>query len=357
MEHTSPPSGPRIVRYTEPTEAAFSLQLPEGWHVEGGVARGSSDPRPWYRVVSPGRGAELRGSDPRVPPSFLQPSFAAMGMMMPGVVLRPYVPPEVFAEEYARHFARECGAGAFRVTAMRDPETILADDPRPETRPRVQLMVQQGAVFAGVAFECPDRGLSGLVDVFTLRMESFMGLNWSPFITALIGPSAQWPAAKATLLRVAHSYKTNPEWQQRQSMMMQMQHQATMEMIHTGTQVMQMQHQSGMEAIRAHAQRAAISAQTSAEVSSMQSQSWRDQQASIDEMHRRSVNAVRETVDLYDPATGQVYKGAPAGYETWWTDGADRLVGSHGHDNPDPSRFTRAENLDDVRGPGRPPRR
>lgn len=83
MEHTSPPSGPRIVRYTEPTEAAFSLQLPEGWHVEGGVARGSSDPRPWYRVVSPGRGAELRGSDPRVPPSFLQPSFAAMGMMMP----------------------------------------------------------------------------------------------------------------------------------------------------------------------------------------------------------------------------------------------------------------------------------
>ena len=356
MEHTSPPSGPRIVRFTEPTEAAFSLLLPEGWHVEGGVARGTSEPRHWYRVLSPGRGAELRGSDPRVPPSFLAPSFGAMGMFMPGVAVRPYVPPEVFAEEYARHFARERGAGAFTVTAMRDPETILGDDPRPETRPRVQLMVQRGAAFAGVAFECPDRGLSGLVDVFTLRMEGPMGLNWAPFITALVGPSAQWAHAKATLLRVAHSYTANPAWQQHQSLMMQMQHQATMETIHTGTRVMQMQHQSGMEAIRAHAQRAAIAAQTSAEVSSMQSQSWREQQASSDEMHRRSVNAVRETVDLYDPATGQVYAGAPAGYETWWTDGADRVVGSHGHDNPDPSRFTQAENLDELRGSGRPPR-
>ena len=66
MEHTSPPSGPRIVRFTEPTEAAFSLLLPEGWHVEGGVARGTSEPRHWYRVLSPGRGAELRRGKPGV---------------------------------------------------------------------------------------------------------------------------------------------------------------------------------------------------------------------------------------------------------------------------------------------------
>jgi hypothetical protein len=75
-----------------------------------------------------------------------------------------------------------------------------------------------------------------------------------------------------------------------------------------------------------------------------------------DERQRRAVNAVREEVDLYDPATGQVYRGAPAGYATYWTDGAERVVASAGHDNPDPTRFTQAEDLDELRGSGRPPR-
>ncbi len=356
MEYTAPPSAPRIVQYTEPSEGAFALLLPEGWSVQGGVARGAADPRPWYRVLSPGGGAELRGSDPRVPPSFLEPSFGAMGMFLPGMVARPYAPPAAFAEEYARHFARERGAGAFTVTALRDPETILREEPRPDARARAQVLLQQGAAFGGVAFDCPDRGLSGLVDVITLRMPGPMGLTWMPFLTALAGPTAQWAHAKATLLEVARSYKTNPAWQQHQNQMQQMQHQAAMDQIHTGTQVLRMQHQSAMEAIGAHAQRANIAAQANAEVSAMQSQAWRDQQASGDEMHRRAVNSIRETVDLHDPTTGQVYRGAPAGFATWWTDGADRVVGSHGHENPDPTRYTQAENLDDVRGSGRPPR-
>lgn len=65
---------------------------------------------------------------------------------------------------------------------------------------------------------------------------------------------------------------------------------------------------------------------------------------------------MRETVDIYDPSSGQVYRGAPAGFTTWWTDGVDRVVASEGHDNPDPSRLTRAENLDDLPVQGRPPR-
>ena len=346
---------PRLVRYTEPAEGAFSLVLPEGWPVQGGVARGASDPRPWYRVVSPGGGAELRGSDPRVPPSFLAAPFGSMAL--PGIVLRPYTPPEVFAEEYARHFAREAGASSFVGTGFRDLEAILRDDPRPATRPRLMTMMQQGAALGGVAFACPDRDLCGLVDVVILRMAGPVGLSWSPFITALIGPTAAWPHVKATLLQIAQTYTANPAWQRQVSAAQQMQHEAAMESIDAGRRILQMQAQSGMEAIRAHAHRANLSAQASAEADVLRAQAWREQQASSDEQHRRAVNAVRETVDLYDPASGQVYRGAPAGYATWWTDGADRVVASEGHDNPDPSRFTQAANLDDLHGRGRPPGR
>jgi hypothetical protein len=83
-------------------------------------------------------------------------------------------------------------------------------------------------------------------------------------------------------------------------------------------------------------------------------QTWHQQQASSDEMQRRSVNAINERVDLYNPSTGQVHHGAPAGFRTYWTDGQGRGVAHDGYDNPDPTHFTQATNLDDLDPSGRP---
>lgn len=342
------------MRFTEPTEGAFTLIVPEGWRVEGGLVRNGTDARPWYRVLSPGGGAELRGSDPRLPHWFSASPFGFMGMPQPGTVMRPYVPAAAFAMEYAHHFARERGAQTVTPTGARTTETILHGDPNLERRARTEALLHQGAELAGVTFACPDRGLSGLVDVLNLRMPGPAGLMWAPFVTALVGPSDAWARVEATLLAMAHSYVTSPAWQRFQSQMQQAQHEATMDSLRVGSEILRMQAQSGMEAIHAHGQRAHLAAQTNAEVSAMQSESWRRQQDASDEAQRRAVNAVRETVDLYDPATGQVYRGAPAGFATYWTDGADRVVASDSHENPDASRFTEATNLDDLH---RPPRR
>lgn len=344
---------PRLVRFVEPTEGSFSLLLPAGWRAQAGVTRApGAAPRPWYRVLSPGGGAELRSADPRIPPSFVDPRFHPMGMLpMLGGAPRPYLPPAHFAEEYARQFARERGASSFAVTAARDVAAIFRDDPRPEVQARARLLLQQGAELAGLAFACPDRGLSGLVDVFILRMMMPTGLAWMPFLTALAGPTDAWPHVKATLLQIARTREESAAWQQAQANLQQAQHQMAMDTIATGTRVMQVQAQSGMDAIAAHAHRAHLAAQASAEASAAQSQAWQAQQAAGDERQRRAVNAVRGTVDLHDPATGQVYRGAPAGYATYWTDGAERVAASAGHDNPDPAHLTQAEDLDDRRGP------
>ncbi|MFO0609338.1 MAG: hypothetical protein U0324_39605 [Polyangiales bacterium] len=342
------------VRFVEPAEGAFSLTLPAGWVAQGGVSRApGASPRPWYRAVSPGGGAELRGGDPRLPPSFVDPRFASMMGMFPppGAVPRPYEPPTYFAEGYARQFARERGASGFAVTGVRDAATIVGDDPRPDARARTQLLLQQGAELAGVTFACPDRGLSGLVDVIIVRMMMPTGLAWMPFVTALAGPSDAWPHARATLLHIARSWQENPAWGQLQKQLQQAQHQMAMDTIAAGTRVLQVQAQSGMEAIAAHAERARIAAQASAETNATQMQGWQAQERADDERQRRAVNAVRETVDLQDPATGQVYRGAPAGFATYWTDGADRVVASQGQENPDPTRFTQAQDLDDRRKP------
>lgn len=346
---TTPNAPAPATRFTEPTEGAFTLALPPGWTVQAGVARGPLGPRPWYRALSPGGTAEVRGSDPRVPQSFTVPAGPMM-MPLPGMILRPYAPPHAFAEEYAHNFARDLGASSLTVTGVRDLEAMLHDDPRPESRSNARTLVQSGADYGGISFtaQTPQRPLRGVVDVVTLRMPGPVGMTWSPIVTALVGPVEGWPHARATLLHIAHSYTTNDAWQRTQSQLSAMQHQATMESIETGNRILRMQAQSGMEAIGAHAQRAHIAAQTSAEVTAMQSQAWQQQQASGDEQQRRNVNAIRETVDVYDPSSGQVFHGAPAGFTTWWTDGADRVVGSTGYENPDPARYTQAVDLDEV---------
>lgn len=332
-------------RFTEPAEGAFSLALPPGWRAQGGVARNGTDARPWYRVLSAGGGAELRASDPRVP-TFIALAWGAMPM--PGMVPRPYLPARGFAEEYARHFARERGAAQLAVTAWRDLDAMLRDDPRPDTRAKSLQMLQMGSDFGGASFACADRGLTGVVDVVTFRFEGLGGLVWSPFVTAMIAPTDAWPEASQALRWIARSYAASVAWQQHQSALQRMGHEAAMETIRAGTEVLRMQAASGMEAIRAHADRARIGADASASVSDAQARGWASQQASIDEGHRRAVNAVRETVDVFDPATGTVFRGAPAGPSRWWTDGVDRVVGTDGPENPDPSRLRAAADLDDV---------
>lgn len=338
-------------RFIEPSEGAFSIEVPEGWSAQAGVLRFGSDAKPWYRVQSPGGGAELRAVDPRWPQTFLEIPFGFMGFPFPGAVPRPYVPAVAFAEEYARAFANERGARQLVVTARKSAAELMADDPRPDARARVDAMLRMGAELAGVEVRCPDAGLCGRVDVLTLRMHGPAGLVWSPWITAMTAPADAWPHALATMLHIARSYRANPAWQQGQTRLQNAQHEAAMESIRTNGEILRMQGQSGMEAIRAHAQRAAISAEGFAAAGDAQMQGWRAQQGSIDESHRRAVNAVRDEVDLYDGATGTVLRGAPAGFDGYWTDG-DVVVASKGHESPDPTRMRPLEDLDARRRGG-----
>lgn len=340
------PPGAR--RFVEPSEGAFAITVPDGWRVQAGLARQGSEPRPWYLVQSPGGGAELRAIDPRMPGSFIDAPFGVM--LLPGMVPRPYLPPEAFAEEYARHFARERGAARCEVIARRDVDAMVRDDRRPDAAARVQALMAVGGVLGGVEFVSPDRGRRGVVDVVTLRMPMMGALSWTPMVTAYDGPAAEWPAVRDTLLRIVGSYASNDAWQQRLRMNMQAQHEATMAGLRTNAAVLQMQAQSGMEAIHAHAARAHASAQTAAEINAMQSAGFAARQASLDESHRRAVNGVREVSDLYDPVSQQVLRGAPAEVPHWWSDGAGRVVGTDGTQNPDPTRLHRLENLDDLGG-------
>lgn len=342
---------PRFVRWREPQWGAFSLVVPEEWKVDGGVVDGGSEKRKWFRLRSPGGRAELRAVDPRLPLWFVEPSWSMSPFgapwAMPGVPVRPCVAPEVFADEYVRGFAVERGDPGVTPERARTTEEILAEETDPEKNYKLRHLLQLGALLGGVDVSLRASGQMCRVDVLCLRMPSAMGVLWAPLVTAMAGPAESWREVSSTLRALAKSFTANPDFDRFVAENQRAHHEAVMSSIATNTAIATMRHQSAMEAIHAQGERARISADTNAAVSQLQFDAWRENSARQDEMHRRAVNAVRETVDVVDPSTGVIYTGAPAGFETYWTDSATHtVIATNTHENPQTGRFTEAIDLD-----------
>jgi hypothetical protein len=82
-----------------------------------------------------------------------------------------------------------------------------------------------------------------------------------------------------------------------------------------------------------------------------QSEGWWAGQRSNYESHRRTIHGINETADVYNHQTGQTHYGVQGGYNTYWVDQSGNVVGSQGYENPDPSRYQSATNLDDLNRP------
>eukprot|EP01037_Dinobryon_pediforme_P015156 gene15156-15299_t len=99
--------------YAEPTEHAFTVELPVGWPAQGGLKRLSSgEVRPWLRASAPDGSAEIFIGDPELP-DFTPPTpgLASAGLTegktyMPGegraLTLSPYHDGQTFSAEWGR---------------------------------------------------------------------------------------------------------------------------------------------------------------------------------------------------------------------------------------------------------------
>lgn len=205
-------------------------------------------------------------------------------------------------------------------------------------------------------FEAPlraqsDRGpVEGAVHVLHWTSPQMAGMG-VVVASVILSPADRAAATLRLNAQIANGFQHNPAFEQRMEQINQavMQRQAA-------------QHQqrmaSNQAAFNAHQQRmasnqAAFDAsqqvyRSNSQVADMQMQSWQNAQRSSDEMHRRTINEINGTVDLYDAQAGQSIYGAESGYNSYWTDPSGNVVGSQGYDNPDASQYNQATDLDDV---------
>jgi len=219
------PSTMRWVRFVDPNEHAFTIDVPAGWRVTGGSRRMSTvEIRSGVQAISPDGAIDLFYGDLGIP-IFTVPSplLARAGLRQgmtynPGygqqLLIMPYYNGEAFAAQWGgRRVARDC-AGVSRVGARPRPDMSRGID---------QVYAAYGirtSILAGEAqFGCTLRGAPAVGYVFaaTELVRSQMSTLWD--VKSALGFVAARPraaAAYALLGRMVASFAIDPGWAARQ---------------------------------------------------------------------------------------------------------------------------------------------
>ena len=324
----APVGAVQYVRWTDPLENAFSLSVPQGWKVIGGMYRfAATDSRAEMVVVSP-QGGILIKLGLKEFGRFMEPMPGVPGMKSGALSqhdgsrlqIMPYLSGQQFARYYVERVRLEC-AGVRVISSNNHPE--LAGNISREAQAD---QLPAGQVTAGdVTFTCNAQGveLRGYFIAATMRIgnnASNRGMGGAMWFVYKLGgylTAPEWQQdAERIALDVIHSIQANPSWRARERQM------SSEISAHDTAASIELQH-------RAFAAIAENQRQTSDLISS----SYWAQQARYDEISRKRENGILGTVDTINPTTGESVK-LQYNSNYYWMNDAGYMAGALTHDAP-----------------------
>lgn len=294
---TIPVGGPMWVRYTDNAEGAFSMEVPVGWQVEGGMYRfGYFDVRWMMDIRSLDGKVIIRMNDPNVPPYVLPGPHS-------GPAGHPAVRPNMFQMvvdnfQEARVYADGYAKRRFRTVCQ--SLTPKESDWTPTLPAGWQVEATSRATQASIAFDCSTSEGSRIADVYAQTSTHGKDGLWivDPIISILATPD-RLHEAQSMAQHMIDSWQETPEWKRHQEQITQM-------------GLAQMQAEFG----RFMQQMAAYHQQRTAAMNQQVSKFEARQQAQADQVTSFG-NILTGVTNLYDPATGtqfQAFSGPKANY-------------------------------------------
>ena len=203
-------------KFTEPSEGAYTVEVPQGWQAAGGVRRYAASEAPvWLTVESPDHSTELFLGDPSLAPFFLPGQYSPEGSQMPGVhgraatVMR-YRPGAEYASLYGtRSLASVCSNVQPQGT---QPVPALES----EMRQHVQSATRLDAGEARFSCERNGQRLDAAVQAGT-ALQMFPGGNGAGFwavlaIRGYLAPAGQGAQAAQLLDHITASFTPAPQF-------------------------------------------------------------------------------------------------------------------------------------------------
>lgn len=201
------------VRFQDPIENAFTLDVPQGWTAKGGLFRmGYSDARPMVDLQSPDGRINVRLRDISIPSYFVPNQLHSregeiydLGAQAQLTVAR-YRSAQEYATIYAQsRFRNACTA----LTPQPSDSAAPVRDFLPEDVTPIRSSVGQAT------YRC-DSNRGAMVAYVYARTSLYQGLWQVQTLASFIAPAAQVPLARSVLQRASESFTVLPQWLQYQ---------------------------------------------------------------------------------------------------------------------------------------------
>ncbi len=303
--------------FSDPEEAAFTLEVPQGWEVTGGTMRRNAlQFRNWVNVLSPDRATTLAINDPTewayvVPTPLLAAAGFREGSVYSGgggttYIVAPYQTGEQFAVSWARR----------KLDRLCPEARLLASRGRPELTAQINAYAQAYGIKhdAGEAsFTCikDNQPMTAYVLASVVVIAGQAGAIWyAETMSGFLSPTPVAGVAAGVLSHMVRSVRVNPAWVARQTQ--------------TNKDVSE------------------IAAQTNTAISNSIMREWENKGAVMDRVMEEG-SRERLGIDIYaDPATGTKYTVA-AGHNFYWKNPSGTVVGTD-TDTP-PNGFGRLDRV------------
>jgi hypothetical protein len=306
----SPIASPAWISFQDPAEKAFTVEVPKGWAVHGGLFRmGFSDERPMIDLTSPDGQTNVRLGDVSIPaytlPTPLHPTQGQIDDLgaQAQLVIASYRTGPEFAVLYAHvRFYKTCQ----NPTADTNDVSFSIPDYIPDAATGTQSSTGR------IAYTC-GAGTSQRVAFAAARTTLTNSIWTAPTLGSFIAPTAQLALARTVLLHLAQTFKLSPDWLNYQK-----------QMDAYALQYQQARQQQRMAQLAQQVQ------QFQAQMQAMRNQvsAFENQQAAQAAQVQGFDNALVGVTPTIDPLTGQsqtVWTGPQSGY---WTDGRGDVVNS-----------------------------
>lgn len=319
VPETGAPVQPKLayVPWSDPIEQAFSLDVPQGWQVQGGTYRRASvDLVHVLQAVSPDQNIRIQYNDANIP-AFVLPNqtlawsgFPEGSWYSPGYGVRNfvkrYLPGRQFLKEYLGQNYQPRLSG-FTYASEKDRPDIVAEFNRIYSS--FQTYGVQFSMHAGeAAFRYDQNGTPfvgyGLALTQVVYMPSMNGGNWNvALLLVYTCPDSEAAAVQDTASHMFMSVKMNPQWV------------------------------AGQQQLTANVSQ--IVTQTNQAISKIIDDAYWTRQGTMDNINRKFSNYILGVTDVVDPETGQTWK-VEAGHNFYWTRGAgDVVAGTQTYTRPD----------------------
>ena len=213
---TAPAADLTWTKFEDPFEQAFTVEVPQGWTVRGGLFRlGYSDYRPMIDLVSPDGSINIRSGDVAVPTYFLPTpthprdgETADLGAQAQGIYAK-YRSGKDYSGLYAlSHFKTLC--------QTLTPETVDQTSPGKKDPSAAAESPQNSS--GAIGYRCDSAGKSR--DAYVYARTTLASNLWQvKALVSYIAPSAQVPLARSIILHLSETFQVSPKWVEYQQQM------------------------------------------------------------------------------------------------------------------------------------------